>query len=345
MKGDRKPSFTPKPSQNDRVNNSNNNKNTDRPLSQVKCFTCGRLGHYAPDCPNKNARGNTGIPNRQEYVRAAHTAIGDDDRNVDGYNHPSSSYSVSERDAEENQSVVSQRESLHDDQASDNELIDVPYEDNYDNDYYSRESDSEHIYAMRVLDFSKPDVFEDIKAMTEVTPATEERDKIINVPRRKGTFKSGTVARARPVIPPEQKLCLITYTTVNGQDAWTLWDAGSTTTSITPSFTDIAKISAFPLLDPFTVQLGTVGSRAKITHGADVNISMPGLKDSIYVDICNLDRYDLVIGTPFMRKNKCILDFGRNVITINGKDIPALPYVEDIDPRLHRSRANDFRAD
>ncbi|KAF8957872.1 hypothetical protein BDZ97DRAFT_1669193 [Flammula alnicola] len=167
----------------------------------------------------------------------------------------------------------------------------------------------------------------------------------MNVHRRKGTFKSSRIARPRPVIPPEQKLCLITYTKVNGHEAWTLWDAGSTTTAITPAFTDVAQIMAFPLLDPFTVQLGTVGSRAKITHGAEVDVSMPGLQDNIYVDICNLDRYDLVIGTPFMRKNGVILDFGQNIITINGKNIPALPYPDDTDPRVHRSWASDHRAE
>ncbi|KAF9484074.1 hypothetical protein BDN70DRAFT_798505, partial [Pholiota conissans] len=175
--------------------------------------------------------------------------------------------------------------------------------------------------------------------MTELPLVGHEFSPVRNVRQRKGTFKSGKVARARPVIPPEDKLCLITYTKINGQDAWTLWDAGSTTTSITPSFADVANINAFPLLDPFMVQLGTVGSRAKITHGADVKVSMPGFNDSIYVDICNLDRYDLVIGTPFMRRNGVVLDFERNVITINGTDIPALPYPNDIDPRLHRTRA------
>ncbi len=69
--------------------------------------------------------------------------------------------------------------------------------------------------------------------------------------------------------------------------------------SITPAFADVAKITAFPLLDPFVVQLGTVGSRAKITHGADVPIEMPGCKGEIYADICNLDRYDMVVGTTF----------------------------------------------
>jgi hypothetical protein len=326
-------------------------ENLNKRSSELRCFGCGKPGYYAHNCPDKDKHPKT--PAR-EYVRAAHTARGsqsDDEACADN----------SSDEDDDRQSEASQNGSTR--AVSDGETENVPYED-YGNDYYARNSDTEQAYAMRVLDFfkpknntapkkgvnkildfRKPDILADIGAMTE-SPMPKEGDHMLKrLFRRKGHFKSGKVARARPSVPLGDKLCLITYTKIDGHDAWTLWDAGSTTTSITPAFADVAEVSAFPLLDPFVVQLGTVGSRAKITHGADVEVTMPGLQDKIYVDICNLDRYDLVIGTPFMRRNGVILDFRRSVVTVNGVDIPALPYPGDVDPRLHRSRATDRRAD
>ncbi|TFK72752.1 hypothetical protein BDN72DRAFT_734288, partial [Pluteus cervinus] len=66
------------------------------------------------------------------------------------------------------------------------------------------------------------------------------------------------------------------------------------------------------------LQLGTVGSRSVIKYGADVPISMPGFGEKVYVDIANFDRYDMIIGTPFMRRNRVKLDFEKNEIVVNG---------------------------
>ena len=46
----------------------------------------------------------------------------------------------------------------------------------------------------------------------------------------------------RPPTSSDEKECLATWVGVNGLDAWALWDSGSTTTGITPSFAEIAKV-------------------------------------------------------------------------------------------------------
>ena len=48
-----------------------------------------------------------------------------------------------------------------------------------------------------------------------------------------------------------------------------------------------------------------------------------------YFDIINLDRYDIVIGTVPMRKYGISLDFGRNIITIQGKTAPMISEGEE----------------
>ena len=65
-----------------------------------------------------------------------------------------------------------------------------------------------------------------------------------------------------------------------------------------------------------------------MNYGADVKLEAPGISDKTYVDITNLNQYDMIIGTPFMHKNKVILDFNRQVI-INGKSTPAIKILLD----------------
>jgi hypothetical protein len=113
-------------------------------------------------------------------------------------------------------------------------------------------------------------------------------------------------------------------------------------TGITPAFAEHAKVLIDRLEDPHILQLGTVGSRSSIKYGADVEIQVAGTSTTSYVDIANLDLYDMVIGTPWMRRNKVILDLGENKITVQGTTIPALKVREKIlDPRLRRQRTTD----
>ncbi|KAF9452315.1 hypothetical protein P691DRAFT_784473 [Macrolepiota fuliginosa MF-IS2] len=85
----------------------------------------------------------------------------------------------------------------------------------------------------------------------------------------------------QPQVPMNNKQCLVSFVTINGIDAWMLWDSGSTTSGITPMFAQIANVKVNELLDPHTLQLGTVGS------------------------------------TLFMHKHKVQLNFERLIIVIN----------------------------
>ena len=50
----------------------------------------------------------------------------------------------------------------------------------------------------------------------------------------------------------------------------------------------------------------------------------------------------MIIGTPFLRKNKVILDFIKNVVIINGKESPAVKVTaKDLDPHLRRYRTTE----
>jgi hypothetical protein len=115
-----------------------------------------------------------------------------------------------------------------------------------------------------------------LAAITDV-PAERIQSGERDVKMRKATMKVSKEIRPRPKVQSSLKECLATFTKVGGQDAWTLWDSGSTTTGITPSFVDVAKITVFPLKDPHTLQLGTTGSHASINLGAYVDVATHGM--------------------------------------------------------------------
>jgi hypothetical protein len=155
-------------------------------------------------------------------------------------------------------------------------------------------------------------------------------------------FRHSGKSRICPAVPPDKKECLATWVTVGDLAAWTLWDLGSTTTGITPAFAELAKIKVDTLEDLHMLQLGTVGSRSIIKYGADAAIAVANMRDTAYVDIANFDRFDMIIGTPWMRKHNMLLDFAANCIIVNGCPIPAIKMAnKDLDPRSRRHHIMD----
>ncbi|KAG6874565.1 hypothetical protein C0992_007463 [Termitomyces sp. T32_za158] len=152
---------------------------------------------------------------------------------------------------------------------------------------------------------------------------------------RRVTLQKAADKLQRPQYTPQEKECLVTYVEVNGHPAWMLWDSGSTTTGITPQFTHVNAIHIHELTEPLMLQLGTVGSCAVVQFGTEVKVKTSGQPTKEYVDIANFDHYDMIIGTPFMRKNKVSLDFVNNKVIINGTPLRAERVVlADTDGRL-----------
>ncbi|KAG6873564.1 hypothetical protein C0993_001322, partial [Termitomyces sp. T159_Od127] len=192
----------------------------------------------------------------------------------------------------EEQSAVDDAESV---QINGDEYVAV---DVYDNDYYARDDEEEHLVAL-----------------TE-----HQGDSRV------------------------QKECLVTYVEVNGHPAWTLWDSGSTTMGITPQFAHVNAIRVHELTEPLMLQLGTVGSCAVVQFGVEVRVKMSGQPMKEYVDIANFDRYDMIIGMPFMCKNKVLLDFVNNKVIVNGTPLRAERGVlADTDGHLQRYQATEKR--
>ncbi|KAF8226052.1 hypothetical protein L208DRAFT_1303709 [Tricholoma matsutake] len=92
-------------------------------------------------------------------------------------------------------------------------------------------------------------------------------------------------------------------------EAFVLLNSGCTSDSISPEFAMSANLKAHKLEEPVPLQLGTVGSHSKINFRLFTDFETGEIKNNHYFDVVNIDRYDAILGTIFVRKHSIVLDF------------------------------------
>jgi hypothetical protein len=127
----------------------------------------------------------------------------------------------------------------------------------------------------------------------------------------------------------KQRRPLTATVTIGGVEAFTLFDSGCTIEAMSPAFARLANIKVHQLADQHSLQLGTVGSKAKFNFGTSSKTSYGGIEDNVYYDIINIDRYDAILGTSFMRKHGIQLDFEKDAILVRNNVAPSLTGGED----------------
>ena len=125
----------------------------------------------------------------------------------------------------------------------------------------------------------------------------------------------------RPLVPADSWACVIVETLIDGHKALTMLDTGSTSNFVSLAFAMVHRIHAFPLEQQLTLQLGCVGSRSRITHGANAQMQIGAFDAQLYFDIANIDQYDCILGIPFLWQNVVIVNFGWQVLRIERGDI------------------------
>ena len=68
-------------------------------------------------------------------------------------------------------------------------------------------------------------------------------------------------------------------------------------------------IKTFKLECPIGLQLTCMGSKSMINYGAHSSIAFGPKHVDEYFDIANIDHYNVILGTPFLRRLSITLDF------------------------------------
>ena len=90
---------------------------------------------------------------------------------------------------------------------------------------------------------------------------------------------------------------------------------------ISPESTKAAKIKPFTLKKPIGIQLAVTASKSIIYYDTNSTIIVNGNKLKGYFDVVNIDYYDAILGTPFLKKYEGIINFIQNCLKIKDKII------------------------
>ena len=88
-----------------------------------------------------------------------------------------------------------------------------------------------------------------------------------------------------------------------------LLDSRSEGVLLSPEFMQAMGINTFVLEKPIALQLACINSRSMINYGTHMTIKHGRKVVKEYFHIMNVERYDVILGTPFLRKMGIVLDF------------------------------------
>ena len=268
------------------------------PAKEVTCFRCQGKGHYSSD-PNCPLFERNGGPSRQlrdcPQLKAARISDVDDKT---GTMNKSSEESDGKEDWEDGSQwdpATEGEDSLHS-LEEDPQMNKISAEDELAE---AEVGDAVYVRAMR----------NKVISIQKENPSRATMNPKINCPRRPKAYES----------------CLAAYVEINGIEAFTLFDSGSSADVISPDFAQVSDTRIHTLGKPVPLQLGTVGSRALINYGVKTSVEFGSRKEErYYLDMVNIDRYDAILGAPFMRKFGIRLDFESNSIIVGDMAIRAL---------------------
>jgi hypothetical protein len=284
--------------------------------SRGGCYVCGSRDHWADYHKRQNPRG------------FAAQVIEEDDQDK---NTPMDVPREDVPDEPHEEIHVDDQEGAPD--GHDEEPLDENPEGNqYDPDEYLEQyrwsdiEDDEHGYGARLVPVGDLDEVGEplpIRVMAaKVAPPKEV--PLLNSQARRSLAQ----VAPQPERDPKAQRTINVLIDIGGIEADVLIDSGSTTNMMAPNFARIASTRAVELQIQMGLRLAVKGSGSKLNYGAWAQVTMDHIKVDEYFDIVNLDRHDVVLGTPFLWANGVSPIFeGDGYLQCRGRqlDIPVLP--------------------
>ena len=84
--------------------------------------------------------------------------------------------------------------------------------------------------------------------------------------------------------------------------------------------------------------MAVTGSKSVINYGTNTTIKINGEESKEYFNVVNIDYYDTILGTPFLKKFKVVIDFMKDCLKIKDKII--LNQVDEYKIREGNSKKN-----
>ena len=114
--------------------------------------------------------------------------------------------------------------------------------------------------------------------------------------------------RSRPLWKCNDNQPISVFWEIGGVKAHCLINSGCEGIMISSSFIRVAKIEPFRVDKPIGIQLAVTGSKSVINYGANTTIKYNEKESKEYFDIANIDYYDAILGTLFLRKHEVVID-------------------------------------
>ena len=67
--------------------------------------------------------------------------------------------------------------------------------------------------------------------------------------------------------------------------------------------------------------MGMKGSCSCVYYGTNVDVKIHGITKSHYFDVVNIDRYDVILGAPWLNVNGAILNFREHIVSLPSGDL------------------------
>jgi hypothetical protein len=282
------------------------------------------LGHYANECPNGGTQ-----PQRL-------TALAEADSHQ-----PSDEEGPSAR--QEHADDGPSNEAIQEGHQPDGHDGEIDVETQLGGSQYTSEGEEFHLQDYEEYEDGTADLTMGYLGIASMEGHTKEA-KRLPVDR---VLRKSTVSKPRPSLPKEVTRPVVVKVNINGLDAITMLDTGSSIDAITPEFAELSNQKVFEFTDPMAIQLGCKGSRSKSNYGSEGHIKFETINASHYWDIVNLDKYDAIIGLPAMRKFFIAVEPATSRFTINKQPFQSLTEKEEDHELARRSamrRANDPRS-